>query len=254
MSSALQSYDSKQIPKILDPVFGQPENSELCVMRIAVVTATELEAGPIRAYVSERLYLRSRHMFDVWITGVGTLQATAMLSHMLREERPDLLIQAGVGGGFHPLKHPIGSCVAIGSEVQGDLGVMEHHGSWRTLEDMGLLDPDAFPFQEGRLPNPHIGLLSTAGQPVVKGVTVNRVSTEPDIISMMAHRLQADVESMEGAAFHYICLMENIPFLQLRGISNLVGDRDKSRWQMSAALEAVRDALFMTIDRLDENH
>jgi futalosine hydrolase len=254
MSSALQSYDRNQISKIVDPVFGQPENAELYTMRIAVVTATELEAGPIRAYLSERLYLKSRHEFDIWITGVGILQATALLCRKFRGQRPDLVIQAGVGGGFHPLKNPIGSCVTIGSEVQGDMGVMERHNSWKTLEDMGLLDPDAFPFQAGILQNPHSSLLSIPGLPVVKGVTVNRVSTEPDIISMLAHRHQADVESMEGAAFHYTCLMENIPFLQLRGISNLVGDRDKSRWQMAAALEAVRDALFLTIDRLHENH
>lgn len=219
-------------------------------MKITVVTATEMEAGPIRAYLAERLYLKSRHEFDIRITGVGVLHTTRSLCHHLQEKRPDLMIQAGVGGCFHPLKHPIGSCVTIGSEVQGDLGVMEHRSEWKTLADMGLMAPDVFPYQAGILQNPHSAILSTPGLPVVNGVTVNRVSTEPDIISMMANRFQADVESMEGAAFHYTCLTEHIPFLQLRGISNLVGERDKSKWQMGTALEAVRNALFMTIDRL----
>ena len=58
---------------------------------------------------------------------------------------------------------------------------------------------------------------------------------------------------MEGAAFHYVCLEAGVPFLQLRGLSNLVGDRNKSRWQMTTALNSVRDALFLTIDRLPEN-
>ena len=42
---------------------------------------------------------------------------------------------------------------------------------------------------------------------------------------------------MEGAAFHYVCLQENIPFVQLRAISNFVGERDKSKWLMKEAIE-----------------
>jgi futalosine hydrolase len=35
---------------------------------------------------------------------------------------------------------------------------------------------------------------------------------------------------MEGAALHYTCLMEKIPFMQLRSISNYIAERDKSKW------------------------
>ena len=234
-------------------LFEQPEKSDLRKMRIAVVTATELEMQPIRAYLSERLYLRRHHRFDLWVSGVGIMHTTHALCHFLSGEKPDIAIQAGVGGGFHPLKHPIGTCVAVGSEVQGDLGVLEPGGIWKDLPDMGLMDADLAPYTGGRLINPHKDLLRRSGLPVVNGVTVNQVSTTPEMISMMAHQLAADVESMEGAAFHYVCLQAGIPFLQLRGLSNLVGDRDKSRWQMTSALNTVRDALFLTIDRIPEN-
>ncbi len=39
-------------------------------------------------------------------------------------------------------------------------------------------------------------------------------------------------ESMEGAALHYVCLMEKIPFLQIRSISNYIGERNKKKWDM----------------------
>ncbi len=234
-------------------LFDQPEKSDLRIMRIAVVTATELEMQPIRAYLSERLYLRRHHRFDLWVSGVGIMHTTHALSGLFSGEKPDIAIQAGVGGGFHPLKHPIGTCVAVGSEVQGDLGVVEAGGIWKDLPDMGLMDANLAPYTGGRLINPHKDLLGRSGLPVVNGVTVNQVSTTPEMISMMAHQLAADVESMEGAAFHYVCLQAGIPFLQLRGLSNLVGDRDKSRWQMTSALNTVRDALFLTIDRIPEN-
>ena len=34
---------------------------------------------------------------------------------------------------------------------------------------------------------------------------------------------------MEGAALHYACIMEHIPFIQLRAVSNFVGERDKNK-------------------------
>jgi futalosine hydrolase len=40
---------------------------------------------------------------------------------------------------------------------------------------------------------------------------------------------------MEGAALHYICLQQKIKFLQLRSISNTVGERDKQKWEMKKA-------------------
>ena len=249
----MQSYNRIQKPKMMAVLFEQREKSDLRDMRIAVVTATEMEMQPIRAYLSERLYLRRLHRFDLCVSGVGILHSTHALCRFLSGEKPDIAIQAGVGGGFHPLKHPIGTCVAVGSEIQGDLGVLEPGGIWKGLPDMGLMDADQAPYTSGRLINPHRDLLGCSGLPVVNGVTVNQVSTASELISMMAHQLAADVESMEGAAFHYACLEAGIPFLQLRGLSNLVGDRDKSRWQMSPALNSVRDALFLTIDRIPEN-
>ena len=41
---------------------------------------------------------------------------------------------------------------------------------------------------------------------------------------------------MEGAAFHYVCLQQKIKFLQLRSISNRVGERDKTKWAMKEAI------------------
>lgn len=236
-----------------DILFGLLEKSDLRTMRIAVVTATPMEMEPIRAYLAERLFLRSRHRFDLWVSGVGMLHtAHALMSYMTRD-KPELVIQAGIAGGFHPLRHPIGTCVAVGREIQGDLGVLETPSTWKDLAAMGLLDPDTAPYHAGFLQNPHTELLSLTGLPIVNGVTVNQVTTEPARVTTLAHVFDADAESMEGAAVHYVCLQEHVPFLQLRGISNFVGDRDKSRWQVAAALTAVRNALFLTIDRIHEN-
>ncbi|NBO57344.1 MAG: hypothetical protein EBU73_00185 [Chitinophagia bacterium] len=60
-----------------------------------------------------------------------------------------------------------------------------------------------------------------------------------DLKLMDENQFNPVLESMEGAAFHYCCIMKNIPFIQIRGVSNYVGERNKSKWQIEASLEAV---------------
>jgi futalosine hydrolase len=68
---------------------------------------------------------------------------------------------------------------------------------------------------------------------------VNQVSTNIDFIKGMKEKYMPVIESMEGAAFHYVCLKESIPFVQFRAISNMVGERDKKKWKMKDAVEAL---------------
>ena len=60
------------------------------------------------------------------------------------------------------------------------------------------------------------------------------------------------VESMEGAALHYVCLMEKIPFLQIRSISNLIGERDKTRWKIKEAMKSLNETLITLIQKLEK--
>jgi futalosine hydrolase len=55
---------------------------------------------------------------------------------------------------------------------------------------------------------------------------------------------------MEGAAFHYVCLQQKINFLQLRGISNDVGQRDKSKWKLKESVENLNKELFKIMKNL----
>ena len=48
--------------------------------------------------------------------------------------------------------------------------------------------------------------------------------------------LGAQIEYMEGAALHYVCLQEKIPFLQIRSLSNFAGERDKSKWVLKESI------------------
>jgi futalosine hydrolase len=58
----------------------------------------------------------------------------------------------------------------------------------------------------------------------------------------------ADIESMEGAACFYVCLLEKIPFLEVRSISNYVEPRNRANWNLPLAIQNLNQVLVEMID------
>ena len=79
--------------------------------------------------------------------------------------------------------------------------------------------------------------------PTATGITVNKVHGCAESIAKIKKKYPADIETMEGAAFFYVCLMEKVPFLALRGISNHVEPRDRAAWDIPLAIERVNEVL-----------
>jgi futalosine hydrolase len=46
--------------------------------------------------------------------------------------------------------------------------------------------------------------------------------------------------------------MEKIPFLQLRGISNYVGERNKANWKIRESIDALNQQLIKMINQITE--
>ncbi len=57
-------------------------------------------------------------------------------------------------------------------------------------------------------------------------------------------------ENMEGAAIAHICRLYGIPFVEIRGISNIVEDRDKDKWNMRLAAENCQKAVLHFLESL----
>ena len=86
----------------------------------------------------------------------------------------------------------------------------------------------------------------------VKAITVNKISDSALQRNQFVNNFNAAIETMEGAALHYVCLQEKIPFLQLRSISNYVGERDKTKWMMKEAIENLNNELQILINGLTD--
>ena len=84
--------------------------------------------------------------------------------------------------------------------------------------------------------NPHKELIKQTKLKVVNAVSVNHITTTRQMKGLYENKFQPVIESMEGAALHYVCLVEKIPFLQVRSISNYIGERNKKKWNIKDAV------------------
>ena len=218
-------------------------NADICSMDIAILAATEGEIIPVRHAIEERLHALRHHGFRYIVTGVGIMHSTHAVTRLMGGHRPDLAVQVGIAGTFDPGAYPPGSVAVVHSETLGDAGAEESDGTWKDLFDLGLEDPDGSPYTSGRLLNPYENLLESTGLPKAAGVTVNSVSVDASRIETLTIRYAPDVESMEGAVLHFVCLREGVPFLQMRGISNVVGVRDKGEWRIRESMQNLQEAL-----------
>jgi futalosine hydrolase len=175
------------------------------------------------------------------------LLCAANLTRTISANKPNLVIQAGIAGSLDPELEP-GTVVIVKRESIGDLGVIEK-GLFTSMFHLGFIKKDEHPFSNGKLCAPDF-LLKKTGLPITDGVSINEITTNKERIRFYQNELNASVESMEGAALHYVCLMEAVPFLQLRSVSNFVGERDKSRWKIKEAVMQLNTELQKLLIKL----
>jgi futalosine hydrolase len=185
----------------------------------------------------------------VLTTGVGMVATAAWSSRVLAGGGYDVALNAGVCGAFDRALAP-GTVVHVVADRLGELGA-EDADRFLTIQEMQLLGEDEFPFQGGLLVNgaPPRGA-TLGGLPPVTGLTVNTVHGHEPSIAAVVERFAPQVESMEGAAFMYACLIHGVPFAQVRAVSNIVERRNRAAWKMPGAVDALCRAMQRIVDEL----
>ena len=177
---------------------------------------------------------------DVLITGVGTVATTWALMKQIGIKRPGIVIQAGLAGCFSSLI-PLGTVFVVKRDTIADLGVWEGK-NYKSVFDLKLASPAQDPYKNGWLVNNN-ALLKKTGLEQISAVTANVISTEKRNINLYRKKFDPVIESMEGAALHYTCLREKIPFIQLRAVSNYIGERNKKNWLLKKSIRNLNNQL-----------
>jgi futalosine hydrolase len=213
-------------------------------MDILLIAATAKEIEPFFEYYRNT---RKPQNIDILVTGIGLTATTYRLLKQLQLKRPGIVIQAGVAGCFDR-KIPLGTVVAVRKETIADQSVVELK-KLKTLFDLQLIPHDQFPFKNGWLENTSEALKKLKLKKV-DAISVNEITTSKQRVRFYEDSFQPAIESMEGAALHYTCLMEKIPFLQLRSISNYIAERDKTKWDMKKSIVNLNRALIELVETI----
>lgn len=198
-------------------------------MKILFVAATEEEIAPIRN-------ITSSHSPDYLITGPGMVATTYELTKKLSEKKYDLIMNIGLAGSFDR-SIEIGEVVCISSDVFSELGA-EDGNDFLDIQKIGL--KSTFIFH----PTANIPDLNFRK---VNSITVNTVHGNNSSIEKVVTRLNPQTETMEGAAFFFVCEKEKTPSMQIRAISNYIERRNKSSWNIPLAIDNLGKAVYQLL-------
>ena len=230
---------------------GMSMITDICQMHLLLVSATDFEIAETRKFLESDQEMKGIEI-DILCAGVGILSTCYALTRKIIEKNPDLILQGGIGGCIYPGQ--IGKSFAIISEKIADLGVTEY-GQFKSIFDLKLEDKDNFPFEDGWLINPNQNLIQLTGLEQAKGITVNEITTDRQKLNAFKQNPgDTVVESMEGAAFHFVCLQEKIPFIQVRTVSNEMGERDKSKWKLQESIKNLNHDLISILQKINAAH
>jgi futalosine hydrolase len=215
---------------------------------VLVLAATPLECDALR-----------RASANVVVSGIGCVNtAHALAQHFATRTKPRLVIQAGVAGAYVPAEIAVGSVLLADTEIYGDLGVLTPDG-WRPMEEIGIPLVEArdgqaarfncFPLDAALIASAEQaagGLVARTG----RFLTLSQVTGVRAVGDALHSRFGALCESMEGAAAAHVCALHDVPFLEVRGVSNLVEDRDRSKWQLQEAAAAAQTTVLRLLQNL----
>lgn len=219
------------------------------IFDILIVSSTEFEVKKILQSLDFqyeinkglKCYLFDNLNVDVLISGIGIPMTTYKLTKALLQKKYDFVINAGICGSFNA-DFSNGTCVNVIQDEFADLGITNSDNTFLTLFDEGFIGINEDSFTNGKLITNNSFL--NCDLPKVIGITVSSTSGNMKQIEQRKEKFNADIETMEGAAVAFVCLSEGIDFIQIRSVSNPVEPRTKENWDISLAINNLKDAII----------
>lgn len=176
--------------------------------------------------------------------GVGKVEASLRLSrHLATVSPPELVVNFGVAGVFEGQGLDVGDVCVVSEETLADEGVVTEAG-FEDLVALGLAASQRWSADAAWTQRVAKAL---GDVPRVRGTTVSTISGTDAVAAAYAARTAAAVESMEGAAVARVCEAYGVPWVQVRSISNRVGERSRGGWDLRLAKARLHDAVHRLV-------
>jgi futalosine hydrolase len=198
-----------------------------------VLVPTELERSRLRAVLGPSGPAADR----LELCGFGPVAAAARTALLLGRDRPDRVLLVGIAGAIDARLSP-GSARRFAAVACHGIGA----GSAADFSPAGAI---GWPHWPGDAVSPPIGdtiPLDVQGVAGDAGPLLLTVCAAAGSAADVAERRRlfpaAVAEDMEGFGVALACRLHDVPCAIIRGISNVAGDRDTSRWATAEAVAA----------------
>ena len=203
---------------------------------LVICVATDLESQMLRERLATSVEVR------IVRTGVGPVNAAHAATVAILQDKPGAIVICGVGGAYPSSGLRVGDVVCADMECYGDLGAMS---------PAGFLDMKALGFPVVESPKIYndlpMQLMPTPSR--VKFVTVSTCTGTDDAARAIERRTGGAVENMEGAAIAHVAHLHRVAVGEVRGISNMVTNRDTKSWRLKDAAAVAQEAALAWIAR-----
>lgn len=196
------------------------------------------------------------HRLVLAITGIGKVNTASAVTSLLITHRPSLIINTGCGGAYPETGIGVGELAIATAEIYGDEGVLTA-GGWHSLELIGIPSVER---RGTRYANEFPLSLVAAEKAFQLGMSLNLPIRRGKFVTVSTcsgtaargeelFRLFGGIcENMEGAAVAHVALLYGVDAMEVRGISNMVEDRDLSRWDIPLAAEMAQRFLLKYLE------
>jgi futalosine hydrolase len=195
----------------------------------------------------------------VWCAGgMGKANAAHAATLLITRYDPEVLIIFGIGGAYPSSGAQVGDVAIAAEEIAGDEGVLTGDG-FKDTEYIGIpLIKSENQIVYSRYIAPELTLaqslkslgssLNSEKVHVGSFVTLSTCTGTSMRARELEERYHGLCENMEGAAAAHVATLHNVPWLEIRGISNLVEERDLKKWEIVKAVESVQDAVMRILE------
>ena len=183
----------------------------------------------------------------ILVTGPGIVNTVQAITACVENAIPCLILQTGCGGGFRKIGITNGDIAIATTEVDVHLGIEtgKHNAPllempFPVLEIDGKALKGNYPLDLDLAEPAFLRLKAVFGPKgigVFKGpfITGSTVTGSDERAAFLFKAFSPCIESMEGASAAFLSHYYQLPFLEIRCVSNVVGKRDLSRWDISLA-------------------
>lgn len=200
------------------------------------------------------------HAIRLLVSGPGMVNTIQAITACIENTKPTMIIQTGCGGAFRESGLQLGDIGIAEEEVDVHLGI-EPQTTHDAVKDLPfpVMTKNNVSYQNryechkilaDYAENCLTRKMQNSGIQIRKGpfVTVATITATDARAAELFHYYAAIMEAMEGSGAAHIAILYDIPFLEIRAVSNMVGQRKRSGWNLPLACTRCNEAVISFLD------